>query len=89
MIYTPYSSRRMGGIIIQVFRSSQTDGSGRPVLTKGKRPLIQHVVLDNKKMTIFHTPVLLFKLKPMTVGLRCTAHALQHELSSHLRASDL
>lgn len=49
MIYTPYSSRRMGGIIIQVFRSSQTDGSGRPVLTKGKRPLIQHVVLDNKK----------------------------------------
>ena len=39
-----YSSRRMPGIIVQVFLqivafSLQTDRSGRPVLTKRKRPL--------------------------------------------------
>ena len=32
--------------------SLQTDRSGRPVLTKGKRPKIRHMLLWNKAMEI-------------------------------------
>ena len=58
-----YTLRRMRelGVIMQVFLqivafSLQTDGSGRPVLTKRKRPLVRYIelysVLDFLQITI-------------------------------------